>query len=59
MLFDPSVSNASVAVRGYRVPDVPTVYVIDQEGRVAGSFVGSNRNTFNYIKATLAKLGVF
>jgi cytochrome c biogenesis protein CcmG/thiol:disulfide interchange protein DsbE len=57
MLFDPSVSNESIAVRSYRAPDVPTVYVIDQEGRVAGAFVGSGRNTANYIKATLAKLG--
>lgn len=57
-LYDPSVSNESVAVRLYRAPDVSTFYVIDREGRIAGAFVGCGPNTISSIQATLAKLGI-
>ena len=57
-LYDPGVSNDSVAVCLYHAPDVPAFYVIDREGRVAGAFVGSGQSTIRNIEATLAKLGI-
>ena len=58
MLFDPSVSNDSLAVRLYKVPDVPALYLIDSEGRIAAAFVGHGHNTSSAIKAALARIGV-
>lgn len=58
MLFDPSASKNSVAARFYHTPDVPTFYVVDQAGRIAGAFIGFSRTTSNDIKATLAGLGI-
>ena len=41
--FDPAEKGAdeSVAGKKYNVPGLPTIYVIDREGRVAGAFVGA------------------
>lgn len=58
MLFDPSASKDSVAARFYHTPDVPTFYVVDQTGRIAGAFIGFSRTTASNIKATLAGLGI-
>lgn len=58
MLFDSSVSNESVAVRLYKAPDLPSLYVIDQNGRIAGSFVGYSPRVMNNIKHVLQTLGV-
>jgi len=48
-------SMESVAGRKYNVPGLPTLYVIDREGRVVAGFVGSQEDK---LVAALAKLGV-
>lgn len=56
MLFDgasPSVSSAK-----YKVSGIPTVYLIDKDGKIAASFVGYDPDGETAIKAALAKLGV-
>lgn len=58
-LYDPSVSNDSVAVSLYHAPDVPALYVIDQNGAIAATFVGYGPRTTASLKATLKSLGVF
>lgn len=55
---DPSVSNASVAVRLYNVPDVPAVYVIDRDGKIAAASVGDSRAAMDGLQNALAALGI-
>jgi peroxiredoxin len=41
--FDPAGRDASsIATSHYKVQGIPTTYVIDRDGKVAGAFVGSN-----------------
>jgi len=51
-----AIRKASIAKRLYKVPGIPTMYVIDQKGNVVGSFVGSG-NEQQLVKL-LAKLGI-
>ncbi|MBM4010479.1 MAG: TlpA family protein disulfide reductase [Planctomycetes bacterium] len=55
--FDPAEkgSDQSVAGKKYNVPGLPTLYLIDREGRVAAAFVGAQEAKL--IEA-LAKVGV-
>jgi len=55
--FDPAEKGSaeSVAGRKYNVPGLPTLYVIDTEGRVAAAFVGSQEAK---LVEALAKLGI-
>ena len=55
--FDPAEkgSEESVAGRKYNVPGLPTLYVIDADGRVAAAFVGSQEAR---LVEALAKLGI-
>jgi len=55
--FDPAErgSEESVAGRKYNVPGLPTLYVIDREGKVAAAFVGSQEDK---LLEALAALGV-
>jgi thiol-disulfide isomerase/thioredoxin len=55
--FDPAEkgSDESVAGRKYNVPGLPTLYVIDADGRVAAAFVGSQEAR---LVEALAKLGI-
>ena len=50
------IRKASIAKRLYGVPGIPTLYVIDSSGKIAGSFVGSG-NEQNLVGA-LGKLGL-
>lgn len=51
-----AIRKASIAKRLYKVPGIPTMYVIDKDGNVVGSFVGSG-NEQELVKI-LAKLGI-
>jgi hypothetical protein len=55
--FDPAEKGApeSVAGQKYNVPGLPTLYLIDREGRVAAAFVGAQEAKL--IEA-LGKVGV-
>ncbi len=55
--FDPAAkgSTESVAGQKYNVPGLPTLYLIDGDGRVAAAFVGAQEDKL--IEA-LAKLGI-
>jgi thiol-disulfide isomerase/thioredoxin len=55
--FDPASKESpeSVARQKYNVPGLPTLYLIDREGRVAAAFVGAQEDKL--IEA-LAKVGV-
>lgn len=57
VLFDADPSQ-KVANGAYKVTGIPTFYVIDQEGKVAASYVGYDPSNDTQIKAVLAKLGV-
>lgn len=37
------IRKASIAKRLYQVPGIPTMYVIDQKGKIAGSTLGSGK----------------
>jgi thiol-disulfide isomerase/thioredoxin len=50
------IRKASIAKRLYKVPGIPTMYVIDKQGKIAGGFVGSG-NEATLVK-TLAKVGL-
>lgn len=64
LAFDPAGRNNdnqnadSIASRLYHVTGIPTFYVIDREGRVAASFVGSGEASKEGLEAALRKLGV-
>jgi thiol-disulfide isomerase/thioredoxin len=51
-----AIRKASIAKRLYKVVGIPTMYVIDRKGNVAGAFVGSG-NEKGLVKA-LAKVGL-
>jgi thiol-disulfide isomerase/thioredoxin len=51
-----AIRKASIAKRLYRVIGIPTMYVIDSKGKVAGSLIGSG-NEANLVKI-LAKQGI-
>jgi len=55
--FDPAEKGSpeSVAGQKYNVPGLPTLYVIDQEGRVAAAFVGAQEAK---LVEALGRLGV-
>jgi thiol-disulfide isomerase/thioredoxin len=55
--FDPAEKGSAESVAGqkYNVPGLPTLYVIDTEGRVAAAFVGSQEAK---LVEALAKLGI-
>jgi thiol-disulfide isomerase/thioredoxin len=55
--FDPTPKDApdNVARKRYNVPGLPTLYLIDREGRVANAFVGAQEDK---LLEALAKLGV-
>jgi thiol-disulfide isomerase/thioredoxin len=55
--FDPAEKGSpeSVAGQQYNVPGLPTLYVIDQEGRVAAAFVGAQEAK---LVEALGRLGV-
>ena len=50
------IRKASIAKRLYKVPGIPTMYVIDREGKIAGSFVGSGNE--QSLVDILAKLNI-
>lgn len=64
LAFDPSgvdreTGNAnSIARKFYKVSGIPTFYVIDREGNVAASFVGSGPTSKAGLEKTLQSLGV-
>ncbi|RYG33624.1 TlpA family protein disulfide reductase, partial [bacterium] len=51
-----AIRKGSIAKRLYKVPGIPTMYVIDRKGKIAGSFVGSG-NEGELVKL-LAKVGL-
>lgn len=51
-----AIRKTSIAKTLYSVPGIPTMYVIDKEGKIAGSFVGSG-NEKNLV-GILKKLGL-
>ncbi len=51
-----TIRRLSIAKRLYHVPGIPTMYVIDREGKVAGSLIGSG-NEGELVKI-LGKLGI-
>jgi hypothetical protein len=51
-----AIRKASIAKRLYKVPGIPTMYVIDRQGTIIGSLVGSG-NEANLVKL-LEKVGV-
>lgn len=53
-----AIRKNSIAKRLYGVRGIPTMYVIDKEGNVAGSVVGAGPGTDNEIVKFLAKAGV-
>ncbi len=57
VLFDAD-KKQPVALGAYHVTGIPTFYVIDQEGKVAATYVGYDPNNDKQITAVLAKLGV-
>lgn len=57
VLFDAD-KKQPVALGAYKVTGIPTFYVIDQEGKIAATYVGYDPNNDKQITAVLAKLGV-
>jgi thiol-disulfide isomerase/thioredoxin len=51
-----AIRKASIAKRLYKVPGIPTMYVIDREGKIVGSLLGSG-NEGELVKI-LGKLGL-
>ena len=51
-----AIRKASIAKRLYKVVGIPTMYVIDRKGNVAGSFVGSGNEAG--LVTTLGKIGL-
>lgn len=50
--------QGSVAHDLYNVTGIPTVYLIDKDGKVAASFLGDEADTDKKIRAALAKMGI-
>ena len=51
-------SGTGIAVSKYKVSGIPTVYIIDKDGLVAGAFVGDDPGAASQINAALSKLGI-
>lgn len=64
MAFDPAGVNRdngnadSIAKRLYNVSGIPTFYVVDREGKIAASYVGSGAASKAGLRETLTALGV-
>ncbi len=57
-VYDPGISNESVAVSLYHAPDVPAFYVIDRNGSIAESFANYDAHTRAVLLKALHALGV-
>lgn len=64
LVFDPAGVNRdngnadSIAKKLYQVSGIPTFYVIDRDGKIAASFVGSGPTSKAGLEETLKKLGI-
>jgi thiol-disulfide isomerase/thioredoxin len=64
LVFDPAGTTAengnadSIARKYYHVSGIPTFYLIDRDGRIAGSFVGNTEASKQGLHDTLLKLGI-
>lgn len=64
LAFDPAGVNRengnadSIAKKHYKVSGIPTFYVIDRDGKIAASFVGSGPTSKAGLEETLTKLGI-
>jgi hypothetical protein len=57
ILFDNhSDRAASVASRKFQVTGIPTIYLIDQDGRVATAYVGSYSDEYTMLKDSIDQL---
>ena len=56
VLCDDSVANLSIAVRLFKVPDVPACYVLDRDGHVVAAFMGFGPDTAEAVRALLLTL---
>jgi peroxiredoxin len=62
--FDPAGANSetqnadSIARKLYKATAIPTFYVIDRDGKIAASYVGSGQESRKGLEETLTKLGV-
>lgn len=58
--FDPAGRDRerNISINLYKVAGIPTVYVIDKDGKVAESIVGYNGENDKRVDEALAKLGV-
>jgi thioredoxin-like negative regulator of GroEL len=59
-LFDPAGKDrgASIASASYRVKSIPTLYVIDREGRIVDGLVGFLGDDDDRLAVALRKTGV-
>lgn len=59
LVFDPAAKNnaESIASKLYNVSGIPTTYIIDKEGKIAASFVGS-KDIPEGVDPALKKLGI-
>lgn len=59
-LFDPAGKDRATSIAGqlYRVSGIPTLYVIDREGKVVDGFVGYLGDDDHRLEASLRGLGV-
>ena len=48
--------TASVASRKFQVTGIPTIYLIDQDGRVAAAYVGSYSDEYTRLKDAIDQL---
>ena len=59
-VFDPAGKDraSSIASVGYRVSGIPTLYVIDREGKIVDGFVGYTGDDDDRLEMSLRQLGV-
>ncbi len=59
MAFDPAGrDDGNIAKAKYNVSGIPTFYIVDREGKIAGAFVGAGAAAKAGLDETLVKLGV-
>jgi thiol-disulfide isomerase/thioredoxin len=59
MAFDPAGrGDGNIAKAKYNVSGIPTFYIVDREGKIAGAFVGAGAAAKAGLEETLVKLGV-
>jgi thiol-disulfide isomerase/thioredoxin len=59
MAFDPAGrDDSNIAKSKYNVSGIPTFYIVDREGKIAGAFVGAGAAAKAGLDETLVKLGV-